>query len=302
MKIYGSIGEYYKAFGHSPPKVDYFDVRRFQQYYEEDNPGVTTFEAEPFRVEFYGIGLLNEGTAKTYLGKSFRANICFYSPYQILSWNGVDNNWKGYYLLFDQDYLSRCSFGGTFLTDFPFLRLDNVHPIFVSDEQISSLSPFFENIYNEFNSENADKFALIESYLRLLLLQIRRITASLSIVDTDVRSRAETSIVAQYSALIEAHLAQPELAKEFASPVFYADRLNIHPNHLNAVVKRVTNKTAKQLIHEVIMTAAKSLLSQSQKSVKEISFQLGFDQVAHFNNLFKKHTALTPLQYRQISR
>jgi len=302
MRIYGSIGEYYKAFGHSPPRVDYFDVRQFQQYYEEDKPGVTTFDSEPFRVEFYGIGLLNEGTAKTYLGKSFRANICFYSPYQILSWNGVDNNWKGYYVLFDQDYLSRCSFGSTFLTDFPFLRLDNVHPIFVSEDQIRSLSPFFENIYNEFNSENADKFALIEGNLRLLLLQIRRITTSITIVDTDVRVRAETNIVAQYSALIEAHLAQPELAKEFASPVFYADRLNIHPNHLNAVVKRVTNKTAKQLIHDALMVAAKSLLSQSQKSIKEISFQLGFEHVAHFNNLFKKNTSLTPSQYRQITK
>jgi AraC-like DNA-binding protein len=164
------------------------------------------------------------------------------------------------------------------------------------------LSPFFENIYNEFNSGNADKFAMIESYLRLLLLQIRRITSSLTFIDTDVRISAETNIVAQYSALIEAHLAQPELAKEFASPAFYADRLNIHPNHLNAVVKRVTQKTAKQLIHDALMVAAKSLLSQSQKSVKEISFQLGFDQVAHFNNLFKKHTALTPSQYRQITR
>ena len=301
MKQYETIPDYYKAFGHTLPKADDFDVRLFEQYYEEDTSNKTSFDSEPFRVGFYGIGLLHKGTAKSYLGKAFNANLVFYSPYQILSWSGVNNNWKGYYTMFSQDFLSRCSFGQTFLSDFPFLRLDNVHPITIPEPLLNELMSIFEKIHNEFNSENEDKFIMIESYLSIVLHHIKRATANLNFEDTDVRSKAEINVLAQYTLLIESHLAQDDLKPEFFSPTYYADKLNIHPNHLNAVVKRVTNKTAKQIIHEALITTAKSLLIQSKLTIKEIAYQLGFEEPAHFNNLFKKHTSLTPSQYRQIS-
>lgn len=301
MKHYDNISDYYKAYGHTPPKLDYFDVRPFEQYYEEDKTQTETFKMEPFHVEFYGIGLMVEGTAKSYLGKPFNANMVFYSPYQLISFDDVQRNWKGYYLMFDQDYLTRCSFGATFLTDFPFLRLDNVHPVTITQKEVDELLPIFEKIYTEFNSENKDKFILIESYLNLLLHYIKRATADIHIEDTDFRNKAEINLVAQYKSLIEKHLNKDELQKDFFSTTFYAEQLNIHPNHLNAVVKRVVNATAKQLIHDAIIVKAKSLLIQTQLTAKEISFQLGFEEPSHFSNLFKKQTALTPAHFRQIN-
>lgn len=301
MKHYDNITDYYKAYGHTPPKLDYFDVRPFEQYYEEDKTQNETFRMEPFHVEFYGIGLMIEGTAKSYLGKPFNANVVFYSPYHLISFDDVQRNWKGYYFVFDQDYLSRCSFGSTFLTNFPFLRLDKVHPVTITQKEVDELLPIFEKIYNEFNSENKDKFILIESYLNLLLHYIKRATADIHIEDTDFRNKAEVSLVAHYQSLIEKHLNTDELKKDFLSTTFYANQLNIHPNHLNAVVKRVAGKTAKQLIQDAVIITAKSLLTQTQLSVKEISFQLGFEEPSHFSNVFKKQTALTPAQFRQIS-
>lgn len=256
---------------------------------------------EPFHVEFYGIGLMVEGTAKSYLGKPFHANMIFYSPYQLISFEDVKRNWKGYYIMFNQDYLSRCSFGAAFLTDFPFLRLDNVHPVTINQKEVDELLPIFEKIYKEFNLENNDRFILIESYLNLLLHYIKRATAGIQIDDTDFRNKAEINLVAQYKSLIEKHLNQDELQKDFFSPAFYASQLNIHPNHLNAVSKRVFNETAKQLIQDAVIIKAKSLLTQTQLTVKEISFRLGFEEPSHFNNLFKKKTALTPAQFRQIN-
>jgi AraC family transcriptional activator of pobA len=300
MKQYETIPEYYKAFGHTAPKVEYFDVRPFEQYYQEDKSKITSFDSEPFRVGFYGIGLLIQGTARSYLGKSFTANIVFYSPYQILSWSGVDNNWKGYYVMFNQDFLGRCSFSSTFLSDFPFLRLDNIHPITVPEQLVTDLMSIFEKIHAEFNSDNEDKYVMIESYLRILLHHIKRNTVDLNFGDTDTRSKAEMELLVRYTSLIENHLALNELKPEFFSPSFYAAKLNIHANHLNAVVKRATNKTAKQIIHKALITTAKSLLTQSGLSVKEIAYQLGFEEPAHFNNLFKKYTSLTPSQYRKL--
>jgi AraC-like DNA-binding protein len=53
-------------------------------------------------------------------------------------------------------------------------------------------------------------------------------------------------------------------------------------------------------VNERILLAAKRIMQFSSKSVKEISFDLGFDDSSYFSRFFKKHTALTPVQYRKM--
>ncbi|MEJ7658555.1 MAG: helix-turn-helix transcriptional regulator [Hymenobacter sp.] len=78
----------------------------------------------------------------------------------------------------------------------------------------------------------------------------------------------------------------------------YADRLAVHVNHLNKVVKEHTGRTTTDLIGGRVMQEAKVLLHQTQWTITEISDSLGFAQVAHFSNFFKRHAALSPLAFR----
>jgi AraC-like DNA-binding protein len=80
----------------------------------------------------------------------------------------------------------------------------------------------------------------------------------------------------------------------------FALQLNIHVNHLNRAVKDTTDKTTTQIIAERILQESKILLKHSTWSVSEIAYALGFTEVTHFNNFFKKHTALSPLKFRNI--
>jgi len=279
-----------------------FDVRSFEQYYEEDKTSAIVFNMEPFRVGFYGIGITTQGTAEKHLGKPFDSNLVLYSPYQLLSFQGVDRNWKGYYILFTQDFLSRCRFGSTFLSDFAFLRLDHVQQIKLAENELGNLLPLFKNILDEFNAGRKDKFKLIEISLELILNYIKRSTENMAFTGTDYRNKAEINLMAQYNYLIaEAFSNKTEPASEHFATSYYAARLNIHQNYLNAVSKRSTNKTAKQHIQDAVIISAKSLLIQSDLSVKQIAFQLGFDQPSHFNNFFKKNTSQTPAEYRLMN-
>lgn len=78
----------------------------------------------------------------------------------------------------------------------------------------------------------------------------------------------------------------------------FASQLNIHVNHLNRAVKAVTDKTTTQIIGERILQEAKIMLRHSNWNVSEISDALGFAEVTHFNNFFKKHAGLSPLKFR----
>ena len=80
----------------------------------------------------------------------------------------------------------------------------------------------------------------------------------------------------------------------------YASQLNIHVNHLNRAVKETTEKTTSQLIAERFIQEAKILLKHSNWNVSEIAWALGFTEVSHFNNFFKKHARLSPLKFRNV--
>jgi AraC family transcriptional activator of pobA len=80
----------------------------------------------------------------------------------------------------------------------------------------------------------------------------------------------------------------------------YANQLNIHVNHLNRAIKVTTEKTTSQIIAERILQEAKILLKHSAWTVSDIAYALGFTEVTHFNNFFKKHIQLSPLKFRNI--
>jgi len=80
----------------------------------------------------------------------------------------------------------------------------------------------------------------------------------------------------------------------------FAKQLNVHVNHLNRSVKEITEKTTSQLIGERVLQEAKTLLKRSDWNVSDISYALGFKEVTHFNNFFKKNVELSPLKFRSM--
>ena len=85
---------------------------------------------------------------------------------------------------------------------------------------------------------------------------------------------------------------------ELRSASDFADRLAIHVNHLNRAVKNTTGKTTTQVIADRILQESKILLQQSDWNISEIAYALGFTEVTHFNNFFKKNTGLNPTKFK----
>jgi AraC family transcriptional regulator, transcriptional activator of pobA len=107
-------------------------------------------------------------------------------------------------------------------------------------------------------------------------------------------------LVSRFQTLVERSFgANTDRSPELRSPAYYADQLTVHPNHLNAVVKRITGKTASQIIQEQLIVQAKSMLLTTEFSIKEVAYQMGFDEPTHFNAFFKKMTQHTPAAYRK---
>jgi len=82
----------------------------------------------------------------------------------------------------------------------------------------------------------------------------------------------------------------------------YADELAVTSDYLNKTVKNLTGKSAKDHIQSKLITEAKRSLLFSNISNKELAYELGFEESAHFNNFFKKSTGQTPSEFRVLAR
>lgn len=83
---------------------------------------------------------------------------------------------------------------------------------------------------------------------------------------------------------------------------FYSKQICITQKRLNQATTKVLGKTPKEIIDDRILLASKRLLAHTTESVKEIAYNLGFEEPTNFIKYFKKHTKSTPNEFREISK
>jgi len=269
--------------------------------------GIVVAKMPPFRHEFYSIAIKADGGGKAISGHHTKfpegVTIFFNSPFQILSWDIVPD-WSGYYIMISQDFLASSHHFDRLLDDYPFLKIDESIPFEINKEDLPEILSIYERIKYEYLSQHEDKFSFIQTYVLLLLNQVRRLfnkNVDAKIAKEQIRT-ADLKLLSRFQKLIKTSFypeTELETFSNLHSPSYYASILNVHPNHLNAVVKSITGKTALNHIHNHILKLAKAELAQTDASVKEIGYSLHFDSPNNFSTFFKKNTGLTPLTYRK---
>jgi AraC-like DNA-binding protein len=81
-------------------------------------------------------------------------------------------------------------------------------------------------------------------------------------------------------------------------PRLYAEKMKISTVYLNECIKKTTGKPVTYHIQQRIILEAKRLLYHSNKSVKEIACELGYDDYPYFSRLFSKVAGMTALNFR----
>ncbi len=302
-----SIEAYCRTINIAEPRYPFFDIRRF-----EDNMRTVHAKQAPLRHEFYAIALRHAGHNTEVNGSPLSNNLFFNSPYQIISWD-IAPDWQGWYIMFGHEFLSMNSIWGNFLVDYPFFRLDAIAPMDLPPQDTALADTIFQHIYEEYHGRHADNMALIQAYTQLLLQLTKRYfqqsTAAANLItlrNNHQHRTADVVLVSRFQALIEQYF-DPTIDHSIAhtantdarNTTHYAEQLHVHPNHLNAVVKRVTRHTASAIIHRHIIMTAQFLLKQTLFSTKEIAYRLYFREPTHFSAFFKKYTGTTPQSFRE---
>lgn len=82
------------------------------------------------------------------------------------------------------------------------------------------------------------------------------------------------------------------------SVAYCADELNLSANYFGDLIRKETGKSAKEYIQSKIIDVAKDELVESDKTINEIAYELGFKYPQHFSRMFKKTAGTSPSEYR----
>jgi AraC-like DNA-binding protein len=106
------------------------------------------------------------------------------------------------------------------------------------------------------------------------------------------KENSQDSIIQNFIMLIMGH------CKEQHEVSFYAKELCITPGHLSRVLNTFSGKSAMKWISDALISEAKILLRNPDINIQQISEELHFGEQSSFSKFFKKHTGITPIEYR----
>ncbi|MCX6255065.1 MAG: helix-turn-helix transcriptional regulator [Bacteroidia bacterium] len=268
------------------------------------------FNLEPFvgdkaqpvpykRRDFYKIMLVIGNSKVHYADKVVEVKkqaLSFSNPQIPYKWEHLDKIRSGSFCIFNQHFFHQ--YGN--LTQYSVFHPNGTHIFELSDEQVEKLAAVYERMFEEINSDYVHKYDVLRNLVFELLHFAMKIQPTAIYDKQQINASRRISVL--FLELLERQFPIDDLHQRFnlRSASDFANQLNIHVNHLNRAIKETTQKTTSKVIAERILQESKILLKHSNWSVAEIAYALGFTEVTHFNNFFKKHVQLSPLKFRNV--
>jgi AraC family transcriptional activator of pobA len=251
------------------------------------------------RRAYYKISFISGRNTAEYADKVIdieKNALLFATPKVPYNYYPLDTEQAGFFCVFTEEFLVS-SKSGVVLDNLPIFKAGG-HPVFqLSDEDSEDINAIFKKMHKEMTSDYAFKYDLLRNYVLELIHYGQKLQPATALYPTHNAAARVTSLFVellerQFPIESQAQKLKLRTAKD------YADQLAIHVNHLNKVLKENTGKTTTDIISSRVVQEAKILLKQTDWNVSEIAYCLGFDEVAHFSNFFKKQTDLAPLRFR----
>lgn len=169
-------------------------------------------------------------------------------------------------------------------------------PPFISVDPTSSntFSTLIEQMKVEMQNPDLAQYELLVSYLKIFLITAARLkTAQQPEAKQAFGDNQEPFILQTLKDAIERDFKTKHSASD------YADELNISAKALAKITKTYFNKTLTELIAERIVIEAKRELYLTSKTVKQIAYELGYDDEFYFSRFFKTNADVSPQLYRE---
>lgn len=248
---------------------------------------------QPEKIDSYNIFWIKEGKGTYHIDfdeYTFDGNVLFFlSPGQVFT---VDSEQikEAYRLSFVRDFYciqthdKEISCNGILFNNIyetPFIELD--------DRDAKKLDFIISELIDEFKQDEAAQYDMLQSYLKQFIIHSVRIRKERHVMKND----ADSKLFKDFSTLVEFNFTKMHSVTD------YAGRLGISPKSLTKHFQKIRAQKPSDFIKNRIILEAKRKLLYTDFSVKEIAFDLGFNDPAYFTRFFTKATQKSPLQFKK---
>lgn len=203
-----------------------------------------------------------------------------------------------YGIVFHPDLIRGTSLGKN-MKNYTFFSYAVNEALHLSDQEKGIVTDCFRKISIELEHavDNHSK-SLITMNIELLLNYCMRFYERQFIT----RSHANKDELTKFEELLNSYFEdkQPE-RNGLPSVKYFADKICLSPNYFGDMVKKETGKTAQEHIQEKVIELAKEHIADTDETLSEIAYTLGFQYPQHLSRLFKKRIGCTPSEYRHTS-
>ena len=206
-------------------------------------------------------------------------------------------NPMGWGLFFHPDLIRNTSLNAK-MKDYSFFSYEITEALHLSEKEKQLLFECIVKIQTELK-ENIDDYSqtIIVSTIELLLNYCNRFYGRQFIT----RKATNRDVFVKVEALLKQHFSIKTLPNGLPTVKYLADAVNLSPGYLGDLLKKETGLNAQEHIHHYVIEEAKNILLNSNQSVSEIAYHLGFDYPQYFSRLFKQKTGTTPLEFRNLN-
>lgn len=212
--------------------------------------------------------------------------------------NGETYQPKGHVLVFHPDLIHGTSLG-KHIQDYTFFGYQSNEALHLSERERNMILDCLIKIEYELD-QTIDKHSkrLIVANIELFLDYCVRFYDRQFIT----RDNVHQGILERFENLLNDYFGSEKPQSIGLPSVSYcADELNLSPNYFGDLVKKETGKTAQEYIQSKLINMAKEKLFDSNKTISQVAYELGFKYPQHFARLFKKNTGYTPIDYRALN-
>jgi AraC-like DNA-binding protein len=251
-------------------------------------------------LDFYKISFKNTFKGQIKYGQGYydfeEGGLAFLKPKQIVFPPEDIESYEGIALYFHPDFIRNYPLGKT-IHQYGFFSYDVSEALFLSAKEKEIIANLFTTIANELDS-NIDGFSqdVLVSQIELLLNYSNRFYNRQFIT----RKAVNHDIITALDKLLESYFEEENSLKNGLPSVKYiSTALKLSQRYLSDMLSSLTGLNTQQYVQNVIIEKAKEKLSNTNLSVSEIAYELGFEHPQSFSKLFKIKTNVSPMEFRK---
>jgi AraC-like DNA-binding protein len=161
----------------------------------------------------------------------------------------------------------------------------------IPENELETFETVWKMFELEMKTEDEMQLEMLQTMLKRFLILCTRIYKNINQLSR--LQIEESNILREFNYLVEQNFREKRTVQE------YADLLNKSPKTLSNLFSKISEKSPLQIIHERITIEARRLLRYTDKSIKEITYDLNFEDIQTFSRFFKKMEKISPSDFKK---